>query len=304
MHPDEAVAKVAAEQYALFTTAQASAAGMSPTMLAHRRRRGTVVRLEPRLYRLAGAPITWHQQVLAACLAENGLASHRTAAALWQFDGCRPGVVEVLTERWRRRPNQSVRVHETRLLHPDDRDEVDGIPVTSRARTLVDLGAVLPIGRLETALDGALTQKQVTPEEVWECVERLDVPGRPWVAVIRRLVAVRLGTDGPRPNTFERMLFRCLDRAGVGRPEPQVEVRDENGMLIGRVDWLLAPSLVLECDSERWHGGWRRRQADLRRDRLLVGLGYTVLRFSWEDVTRYPEQVATDVRAALAHSSA
>ena len=49
---------------------------------------------------------------------------------------------------------------------------------------------------------------------MWECIERLDNPGRPWVAVPRCLVAARLGRDGIPPNLFEKRLFDVLERAG------------------------------------------------------------------------------------------
>jgi hypothetical protein len=304
MEVDAALARLAADQYSLFTRAHARQIGMTDRMLTRRAAAGVVERVEPGIYRMAGAPPTWHQRVLAACWAERGLASHRTAAALWQFDGCHPGVVEILTERWHRRPNASVRVHETRLLHPDDITEVDGIPLSSAARTWVDLGAVLPTHRVEQALDNGPGRHLLVPEQVWECVERLDCPGRPWVRMARRLIAARLSADGVAPNTFEKLLFSILQRAGLPTPEAQVEVNDRDGTLIGRVDWLVERRLVLECDSERWHGSWQRRKADLRRDRRLAALGYCVLRFSWEDLTQHPDVVIADVRGALRAATA
>jgi hypothetical protein len=300
MDADAALARLAARRYGLFRLQDARCVGVTSDMLTKRVRDGVIERPEPGIYRFVSAPPTWHQSVLAACWAERGVASHRTAAALWQFDGCRPGLVEVLTERWRRRPNRSVRVHETRLLPDVDLDEVDIIPVTSRARTIVDLGACLPPQRVEEALDGALNRKEVTPEAVWECVERLDSPGRPWVAVTRRLVARRLGLESVLPNVFERKLFTVLELAGIRPPEAQVEIRRPDGTTIGRVDWLYARErVVIECDSEQWHGGWRRRKADIRRDRQLAALGYTVLRVTWEDLIDFPHQVVADVLGAL-----
>src|SRR5438105_14405835 len=136
MTPDDALARFAREHHGLFRTADAVALGVSPTMLTTRRQRGTIERIEPRVWRMTGAPREWRQRLLGAAWAERGLASHRAAGAAWELGGCRPGVVEVLTPRWRRRPNASVRVHETTSLHPDDHDEVDGIPTTSVARTL------------------------------------------------------------------------------------------------------------------------------------------------------------------------
>lgn len=62
--------------------------------------------------------------------------------------------------------------------------------------------------------------------------------------------------------------------------------------------------LLLECDSERWHGSWVRRQADLRRDRELLVLGYRVLRFSWADLHDRADEVVGQVTAARTARSA
>ena len=69
-----------------------------------------------------------------------------------------------------------------------------------------------------------------------------------------------------------------------------------DGTFLGRVDWYFPElRIVVECDSFLWHGAWHRRKRDLRRDRRLVAAGYTVLRFSWEDLTDLPDQVIVDL---------
>lgn len=300
MTADEALAKFAARHRALFRTSDARACGVSATMLTTRRRHGQVDVVEPGVWRMCGAPPTWEQLVLAATWSADGVASHRTAGALWPLDGCRPGIVEVTTERWKRRPNRSVRLHETRLLHPDDVTELDGIALTTRERTIVDLAAVVPPHRVEAAMDTV----GVDLDRLWECIERLDTPGRPWVAVPRRLAARRLGREGVPPNAFERRFFEILRRRNVPLPDAQVEIRRPDGSLVRRVDWLLASwRVVMECDSFLWHGAWRRRTRDIRGDRELTALGYRVLRFSWEDLDD-GDAVATDVLGAIRAASA
>jgi hypothetical protein len=293
----------AAEHRGVFRTADARRLGLTPRMLTSRRHAGEIERVEPGVWRFVAAPRTWEQRVLAGAWSERGWAGFRTGAALWRFDGCRPGIVEVLVERWRRRPNPSIRVHETLSLHEDDRTELDGIPITSPARTAVDLGAVLPADRVERAVDSIWQRRLATPEELWACIERLDTPGRPWVHVAKRAVASRAGVV-LAPNRFESLLAELVRRAGLPDPQPQAVLSDADGV-IGRVDWLV-PSfrLVLECDSFEWHGAWHRRKADLRRDRRLVAAGYLVLRFSWEDVTRRQQQVLADLVGAASRLAA
>src|SRR3954462_6193491 len=93
MKPDESLARLAAGHHAVFTTAQARAMGITPTMLADRHRAGIVIREEPGVYRFAAATPTWRQRVYIATLAEHGYGSIRTAGALWPLDGCRPGII-------------------------------------------------------------------------------------------------------------------------------------------------------------------------------------------------------------------
>jgi hypothetical protein len=297
MRPDEAIARIAADQYGLFTTTQAKSAAMTATMLRRRREAGVIERTQPGVWRMVAAPETWEQLVLAAAFAERALASHRTAAALWPLDSFRPGIVEVLTERWKRRPSRSFRVHETRTLDPEDRAVVRGIPVTSKARTVVDLAAVVPLFRVEHALD----THGVDPEEVWECTERLLSRGRPHVFEVRKLVAARLGRESVAPNAFEKLLLGLLRRSGIELPEPQVVIVRPDGTFLARVDWCFARAkVVIECDSYLQHGQWVRRKRDLRRDRELTALGHRVLRVSWEDLTELPEQTIADIAGVLA----
>lgn len=300
MDVDRTLAVVAARQRGVVTAADARAHGITPKVVARRVARGLLVPMEPGVWRHSAAPETWEQRALAGCVTEGGWASHQTAAALWQLDGCQPGPIHVLTRRWKRRPNPSVRVHESTLIPPEDVTVLEGIPVTSRGRTIVDLAAVLPPARVERALD----THGVDPLEVWECAERLGGRGRPWVVTARRLAARRLEQGGVAPNLFERRLLGILERAGLPLPEAQVEIRRPDGSLLGRVDWLYrAGQAVLECDSFRWHGQWMRRRRDLRRDRELVSLGFVVLRFAWEDLDD-ESVVARDVAGALTRLSA
>lgn len=96
------------------------------------------------MYRIAGAACSWHQRLMAACLAESGVASHRATASPFDLDGFPPRVVEVTVRRWKRRVNCSLRVHESTDLADSHRSERRRIPVTTIERTLIHLGAVVP----------------------------------------------------------------------------------------------------------------------------------------------------------------
>ena len=301
MTPDQQLARLAARQHGLVTTHHALACGLSPANVHRRVVTGRLERLAPEVYRVAGAPETWHQRVLVACFTERAAASHRTAAALHDLDGFAPRVIEVVTERWSRRPRPGSRVHESLDLAAADLTTRRSIPVTSVVRTIIDLGAVVPGNKVEQAFDDALRRGLTTPDEVADRFVRLARRGRRGVGVLRPHLEHRLGTAGPRPGEFERRMWRLLVDAGIDEPVCEHEVRSLSGLFVARVD-LAYPSLriAIECDSERWHSGRQRRHADLDRQNALVLAGWTVLRFTWDHLVLQPDSIVDRVRQALA----
>ena len=80
--------------------------------------------------------------------------------------------------------------------------------------------------------------------------------------------------------------------------------RTPGGVLIARVDLALPwARIAIECDSETWHSGRQRRQGDLERQNRLVLAGWTVLRFTWDDLVHRPDVIVRHVAAALAAAS-
>ncbi len=119
---------------------------------------GRLVRPERGAFWLAGCPATWERTVMVAVAAagEAALASHQTAAFLWDLTSFRPDHIEVVMPRWDRSIRACV-VHESKDLALEDFDRVNGIPVTSPVRTVVDLGATAP-WLVETALERGIRQ--------------------------------------------------------------------------------------------------------------------------------------------------
>lgn len=287
----------------MVTWAQLLDAGVSGRTVGRRAADGSLPRVAPGVYRAPGAPRTWHQQVLTACLTEGELAvaSHRTAAALWGLDGFRPGIVEVTTPLWLRRRRPGVRVHESTDLEACDHSERLAIPVTTIERTLIDLGAVVHRHKVEQAFDDALQRHLTTPEAVRDRFVHLARRGRRGVGVLRPLLEKRLGRSEPPSGEFERRVARLLVRAGVRAPRFEHVVITANGVFVARVD-LAYPDLriAIECDGHQWHSGRQCRQADLDRQNRLVLAGWTILRFTWEDLVERPDLIIERVRAALA----
>jgi len=97
---------------------------------------------------------------MAAVLAcgPDALLSHRSCAALASIRGTSLSYVEVTVPTYRGKID-GVRPYVSRRLQPQDREEIDGIPCTSLALTLLQLAVVLPRRGLERACDEALVQE-------------------------------------------------------------------------------------------------------------------------------------------------
>ena len=137
------IARLAARQHGLVTLAQLLAAGLDKSAIARRVRAGQLHRVYRGVYAVGHAGLSREGRFLAAVLgAGKGAAlSHLAAAELWEVRRYRASLIDVVVPT--RRRADGVRVHETRTLHPRDVTTYKGIPVTTIARTLVDLSDVL-----------------------------------------------------------------------------------------------------------------------------------------------------------------
>src|SRR5262249_36534901 len=126
---------------------------------------GALVRTWHGAYRVAGAPGSWRGDLLAACWAggRRALVSHRSAAQLWEIGGGDDSLIELVCPRWRRARHEGLVVHETNAIGRRDLAVIDGIPVTSIERTLLDLGAVRSPVVVERAVEAALRKELTSP---------------------------------------------------------------------------------------------------------------------------------------------
>src|SRR5262249_47987129 len=147
---------IASRQLGLFTREQARLAGFSPGSIDKRVSLRLWIAIDHGVYRVAEAPGSWRQRLLAACLAGPAVASHRAAAALWRFPTFGEAEIEVTALRHRRRTADDVIWHESVRLDDRHVTEADFIPITRPVRTLLDLGAVVDASRLLLAFDDAV----------------------------------------------------------------------------------------------------------------------------------------------------
>lgn len=295
---DDRAAAVAAAQHGVITLGQVRAAGMTPAMAATRVRSGVWVRAHPGTYRVRGAPETWRQRVMAACLAGDGAASHDTALALLLGWAREPLPVEITVPVTRRPRLRGVVVHRARRLEGGDLARVDGIRVTRAHRTLLDVAGRYEADELERLLDEVL-RRGALPDRLGERLRDPAARTRKGAGTLRELVEHRCGGDRVTESDLETGFLQLLRRFRVPRPVSQHEVR-HSGRLVARVDFAYPELRVaLELDGYRWHAGRTRFDADRTRQNALEALGWTVLRFTWRDVHDHPEETVAVVWAVL-----
>jgi very-short-patch-repair endonuclease len=230
----------------------------------------------------------------AAILACGGEAriSHGTAALRHGMlrSGDYLNEVEVTMPRRRRRRLEGVRIHRIQDLRDDEVTEMHGMPVTTPARTLLDLAEVATAREVEQAYAAALRMQLVTPDSMREMLDRH--PSHRGAPLWRRMLAQHDGPAFTRSEAEEKLL--ALTRS-AGLPRPQLNVN----LLGHEVDFLWRSArVVAEVDGYAFHASSRSFALDRRRDAELAAAGYRVLRFTWADLDG--DRVATIVRLAQA----
>jgi predicted transcriptional regulator of viral defense system len=132
---DRTLAALAARQHGAVTSAQLLSAGLSPSALTRRVKRGVLHRVYPRVYAIGHPRLSqegcWMAAVLAA--GEGAALSHLSAALLWEIWRGGAASLDVVTPR-RQRAQPGMRVHSCRRLDPRDVTVRRAIPVTTVAR--------------------------------------------------------------------------------------------------------------------------------------------------------------------------
>ncbi|HEX8688766.1 MAG TPA: DUF559 domain-containing protein [Solirubrobacterales bacterium] len=231
---------------------------------------------------------------MAAVLASGpgAMLSHRSAARLWRLIPLRQSAVEVTRPR-NGRPRAGIVVHRSHVP-ADERTVLNGIPVTTVPRTILDLAAVATRREVERAFNEV---------EVRQLTDRLSIPdllarhrGRRGTGVLRAMLGDRTAFSGVTRNDFEERFARFVDDHGLPRPRFNADLAVGGRFFV--VDCLWAEQrLVVELDGRVAHGTRQAFEADRERDRLLQAAGWRVVRITWRQLEK--TAVAADLRRLL-----
>jgi hypothetical protein len=295
------LANIAERQNGVVSLGQARGAGLTDQGVKSLVLKGHLIRPARSALKIAGSPPSWNQEVMVAVAAagQAALASHQTAAFLWDLVGFPPRQIEVVMPRWDRSQKPSFKVHESKDLLPEDVDRVDGIPITTAVRTVVDLGATAR-WLVEGALERGIRLGLFTLGDVGAFVRRVARRGRRGVGVIRPLLEQRLRWDRATESVLEDLFRKAWSHPGRPEPQAQYVIMDRSGRFVCRTDFAFPDAkLRIELDSEAYH----MDRPTFRKDRSVQNrtelLGWRTLRYTWWDLTTRPGEVVVEVAGAL-----
>lgn len=294
------IAALAAAQYGVVARRQLLDARLTHAMVRSRVASGRLLPLHRGVYAVGHDRLTRYGHRLAAVLAvgPGAVLSHREAAAL---HGLRPAArpkVDVTVAGQRRVPG--VQVHRVERLDPQDATVVAGLPVTTVARTLVDLADVVPRSALVKALAEAERSHRLDVRAIKAALGRRRQRRGPGHAAIRAALAdlTAVGATTTRSWLEDRFLA-LLDAYGVPRPTTNAWTE------CMEVDACWSRErVVVELDGWASHHTRRAFQDDRTRSNDLQAAGWIVLRFTHADVVRRPHETAGRVRRVLATRTA
>lgn len=214
------------------------------------------------------------------------MLSHATALWWYGILDRRPASIDVSTPG-RVKPRRGIKIHARREL---ERKWHRGLPITSVAQALLDYAARAPLRRVRYAVAQAEYHELLDLKEVGVMLGR----GKPGSAKLRRALERHLPQLARTRSEMEQVFLPLCERGGVPLPEVNVAVA---GVLVDAV-WREA-RVVVELDGLGGHRTRAQIERDRSKDLQLRAAGYTVLRYTWEQITNEPELVLADLRLAL-----
>jgi elongation factor P len=292
--PDVRVAWAAADQWGVLSLDELFTCGLSRDAVSDRALNGRLHPLHRGVYAVGHPSVPLEGRFLAAVKAcgPGALLSHHSAAALWGFVQWAERFPEVTVIGTAPHAHPGLRIHRTTRLDLDDRTRHRGIPVTSPARTLLDLAATLDPRPLRSATRRAQSLQRVNLRQLADVLARH--PRRRGSARLARVIAT-----GPAPtrSELEDVVLDLILRGGHVHPDVNVPYFVEGRRTVPDFRWP-EHRLVLEADSTTWHDNPLAREDDAERQALLEAHGERVLRVTWAQAIASPGRTLARLRVA------
>ena len=293
---DNAIADLATQQHGVVAHRQLRALGIGDGAIKHRVGAGRLQGVHVGVFAVGHRALTANGHRMAAVLAcgPEAVLSHRSAAALHGLRRTAGTAIDVTVPRPRASSRPGVDVHRVKRLHPDDRTRERGVPVTTVARTLLDLADVVRGSDLRRAFEEADRRRLVDLSSFDALFARS--PGRHGLNALRALVEDASTSVVDTHSELEAVFLRfCADHT-IPPPATNVHIA---GFTVDAL-WP-AQRLVVKLDGYAFHGTTRAAfERDRARDAELQRAGYRVVRLTWRRLHREPAAVAASLHGMLA----
>jgi predicted transcriptional regulator of viral defense system len=284
-----AMVELATGQHGVLSLPQLKSFGITARGAQSRATAGQLHRIHHGVYSLTPEELlSTRGRYMAAVLAcgSGAVISHRSAAAVHGLRATARGKIELTVARRSTLQRPGLEVHRSTTLTAADMTIVDGIPVTTVARTIADLADVLPERAVERALEQATNMEILDGRALADQISR-----HPRGACLRRLTS-HGRIDAPTESVHDERFLALCRSAGVPEPERQIWLDPHDGGPMVRADFLWREQrLVIETDSVRFHGTLSAFESDRRRDQRLILAGWRVIRITWRQVIETPRLV-------------
>lgn len=295
------LATLATRQHGVVSARQLLRLGFSRRLLVAEADRGRLLPLHQGVYAVGHRRLSWHSRCWAGVLGAEAnevdeavwpaVASHGSAAYLWGLYRYAPERIDV-TAPIRRRAKREFAVHFSSILAPEDRGEREGIPVTSVARTLLDLAIRSKPRQLEHLLERAEELELLDLHEVEDVLHRAG--GHRGRGPLRRALALYQPDPSFTRSRFEKQFRRLVIRVGITAPSMNFNA---HGYELDAY-W---PELrfAVELDLFETHGSRAAFERDRLRQEELKLLGIEMIRVTKPRLDAEPEAVLRNLSTLL-----
>lgn len=289
--------QIATKQHGVIGRQQLSGIGVSPKQLQTLKKKGHLIAHQGNTFLLPGSSNSLLQRITTATLADTGrgIASHRTAAFLWDcWNLAEADEIDIIVSgRSHSAATPGMTSHSPRDMHNLSPIRRLAIRTTIPSRTIIDFAAVAPYA-LQSMTERMLFAGHISRDRLIAAVAQHSRHGRTGIGAVRKLLAEWPYTDDVAESVLELRMQSLL----VGTPFSDFVTQLEIGSY--RVDFAwLSWKIVLECD------GWGKVDSSAyfaraaRRDSFLQSKGWLVLHFTWAEITRRPGLVLAEIRRAF-----
>jgi very-short-patch-repair endonuclease len=275
----------------VITRNEALNAGLSEDAIFRRVKSEKWQLLFPGIYLSGPEPPSWEQLMFAACQWAGPLAvaSHESAARLYRFPGFENAGLELTVPRNLSAGKRPVIIHRVQTVDKQKITKVGRIPATTPTWTIVNLATVLDFFPLQRITDYAISQDVTT----WRRLEKAAEAGfgEPGIPKLRKILKAGQAAE----SLLQRGVMRLLVESRL--PTPSLEYPEGQY----RID-LAYPDrrLAIETDGYESHSGREAFGKDRIKQNHLILMGWTVLRFTWDDLINRPDYIVATVASFLA----